>query len=166
LKERRNKPVLAYPDFCQLFILSTDASKVAVAATLSLVHDGMQRPIAYASRQMNKAEQAYAASDAEMLAVVLAVKYFRCYLFSRKFVVRTNHSEFKEIRGPEDQAYEMEFKAGRTRFHEHRSGKKIPHVEALLRHVGTILKDGSLSPEDFLQEQGKDKYCQSLKLGN
>jgi hypothetical protein len=44
-------PVSAFPDFSQPFILITDASKVAVAAVLSQVHDGVERPIVYASRQ-------------------------------------------------------------------------------------------------------------------
>ena len=63
LKERLcTTPVLAYPDFSQPFILTADASKVAVAAILSQVKDGMERPTAYASRQMNKAVEACAAS--------------------------------------------------------------------------------------------------------
>ena len=41
---------------------------------------------------MNKAEQSYAASEVEMLAVVRATKYFRCFLYGKKFVVRTDHS--------------------------------------------------------------------------
>jgi len=63
-------PVLAYPDFSQLFILTTDASKVAVAATLSHVQDRVKRPIAYASRQMNKADESYSALETEMIALV------------------------------------------------------------------------------------------------
>jgi hypothetical protein len=39
------------------FILTTDASKVAVAAVLSQVQDGVERPVAFASGQMNRAEQ-------------------------------------------------------------------------------------------------------------
>jgi len=76
---------LAYPNFDLPFILTTDASKVAVAAILSQEQDGIERPIAYASRQMNKAKQAYSASESEMLALVWATKYFRCYLFGAKF---------------------------------------------------------------------------------
>jgi hypothetical protein len=41
--------VLAYPDFKSQFILTTDASKVAIAAVLSQFHDGAERPIAFAS---------------------------------------------------------------------------------------------------------------------
>jgi hypothetical protein len=46
--------VLAYLDFSTQFIFTTDASKVAVAAVLSLVQNGVERPICYASRQMNQ----------------------------------------------------------------------------------------------------------------
>jgi hypothetical protein len=49
--------VLAYPDFKSHFILTTDASKVAVAAVLSQVQDGVERPVAFASRQMSQTEQ-------------------------------------------------------------------------------------------------------------
>jgi hypothetical protein len=49
-------PVLSYPNFELPFILTTDASKIAVAAILSEVQDGIERTVAYASRQMNKSE--------------------------------------------------------------------------------------------------------------
>jgi len=73
-------PVLAYPNFDLPFILTTDASQVTVAAILSQVQNGVERPIAYASRQMNRAEKSNSASEIEMLALVWAKKYFRCYL--------------------------------------------------------------------------------------
>ena len=55
-------PVLAYQNFDLSFMLTMDASKVAVAAILSQMQDGVEWPIAYASREMNKAEHAYSAS--------------------------------------------------------------------------------------------------------
>jgi len=67
-------PVLAYPNFDLPFIFTTDASKVVVAAILSQVENGVERPAANASRQMNKAEQAYAAFEAELLALLWATK--------------------------------------------------------------------------------------------
>ena len=63
-------PVLAYPNFELPFILTVDASKLSVAAFLSQVQDAVERPIAYASRQLNRAEQSYSASESEMLALV------------------------------------------------------------------------------------------------
>ena len=62
--------VLAYPKFDLHFILTTAASKVAVAAVLSQVQNGVERPIAYASRQMYRAEESYSASEIRMLALV------------------------------------------------------------------------------------------------
>lgn len=47
-------PVLAYPKSSLAFILTTDASKVALSTILSQVQDGVERPLAYASRQMNR----------------------------------------------------------------------------------------------------------------
>jgi hypothetical protein len=43
--------VLAYPDFKSQFILTTDASKVTVAAVLSQVQDGVERPVAFESNR-------------------------------------------------------------------------------------------------------------------
>jgi hypothetical protein len=90
--------VLAYRNFDITFILKMDASKIAVSAILSQVQDGEEKPLAYGSRQLNKAEQAYSASEAEMLALVLANRYFRCYLFGKQFVVTTDHSALEYLR--------------------------------------------------------------------
>ena len=74
--------VLAYPNFELPFILTTDASKVAVAVILSQVQDGVERPIAHASRQLKK-QSKHTRPQAEMLAFVWATKYFRCYLYGK-----------------------------------------------------------------------------------
>jgi len=74
-------PVLAYPNFDLPFLLTTDLSKVAVADILSQVQDGLDSPVAFASRQLNKAEHAYVASETELLPLVCAPKYLRCYLY-------------------------------------------------------------------------------------
>ena len=91
-------PVLAYPNFYLPFILTTDASKVAVAAILSQLQNGVERPIANASRQMNRAEQSYSASEIEMLALVWETKYFLCYLYGKQFLVRTDHAALSYLR--------------------------------------------------------------------
>ena len=43
---------------------------MAVAAVLSQLQDGVERPLAYASRQLTKNEASYSASESEMLALV------------------------------------------------------------------------------------------------
>jgi len=87
----RTIPVLGFPNFSLPFIL-TDVSKVTAAAVLSQVQNGVERPIVFESRQKNKSEQAYTAPDSETLALVWATKCFRCYLFGRKFLARSDHS--------------------------------------------------------------------------
>jgi hypothetical protein len=54
-----SEQVWTCPDFRKQFILSTDAPGVGVAAILSQVQDGIERPICFSNCQMNKAEQNY-----------------------------------------------------------------------------------------------------------
>lgn len=62
--------MLVYPDFSKPFILATDATNVALGAVLA--QQCAERPIAYASRQLNKAEQNYSATEKELLAAIWA----------------------------------------------------------------------------------------------
>jgi len=135
--------VLAYPNFELPFILTTDASKVTVAAILSQVQDGVEKPIAYASRQLNKAERSYAASEIEMLSLVWATKYFRCYLYGKKFLVRTDHFALTYLRNfgeNNSRLLRWSLKLSELDFTvEHRVGTKILRVDALSRHVGAVI---------------------------
>lgn len=83
-------PVLQYPDFSDKneFLLQTDASGTAIGSVLCN-SDG--RPVAYASRTLNKAERNYPTIEKELLAIVWSVKYFRPYLYGRKFKIQTDH---------------------------------------------------------------------------
>ena len=76
--------MLAFPDFKVPFILTTDASCIGLGAVLSQVQEGIERPISFASRQLNKGERVYSASELETLAVVWATKYYRCYLYGEE----------------------------------------------------------------------------------
>lgn len=80
-------PILTSPDFSKPFVLSTDASNFALGAVLSQGN----HPVCYASRTLNDHERNYSTIEKELLAVVWSVKYFRTYLYGRKFTVRTDH---------------------------------------------------------------------------
>lgn len=86
-----NAPILQYPDFSKKFILTTDASSVAIGAILSQGPIGQDRPIAFASRTLNESEQRYSTIERELLSIVWACKYFRPYLFGRKFTIYCDH---------------------------------------------------------------------------
>ena len=80
-------PILAYPDSSKPFVLDTDASNVDIGAVLS--QD--DRPVAYFSRVLNKAQKNYCVTRKELLAVVEAIKHFRPYCMARnsRFVLTT-----------------------------------------------------------------------------
>jgi hypothetical protein len=73
-----NTPLLQYPDFREPFIL-TDASGYAIGAIFSQGKLGQDKPVACASRTLNKAELNYATAEKELLAIVWACKHFRPY---------------------------------------------------------------------------------------
>ena len=155
-------PVLAFPDFKLPFILTTDASKVAIRAILSQVQNGIECPIAYASRQLNNAERAYTVSEQEMW-FRLANKHFQYYLFGKQFLVRTDHSALKYLQNFPDQNSRLmrwSLKLSELDFVvEHRTGSKIGHVDAPSRHVGAILQEEILDRKNIFQEQAKDAFC-------
>lgn len=86
-----NAPILQYPDFDKPFILTTDASDFALGAVLSQGNVGSDKPVAYASRTLSDTEIRYSTIEKELLGIVWAIKYFRPYLYGRKFTIYTDH---------------------------------------------------------------------------
>lgn len=99
LKEKLvSPPILAYPDFSQPFILQTDASIDGIGAVLCQIgKDGLDHPIAYASRSLKPAESRYPITELETLAVVYFIKYFRSYLYQQEVIVYTDHTAIKAV---------------------------------------------------------------------
>lgn len=86
LKKSLTKPnLLQYPDFNKQFILTTDASKEACGAILSQEFDGIELPIAYASKGFTKGEINKATIEKELAAIHWAIKHFRPYLYGNFF---------------------------------------------------------------------------------
>lgn len=86
-----SSPVLAMPDPDRDFILTTDASEVAVSGVLEQDHGDGPQPVAYASMKLTGAEKNYPVREKELLAQVTCMEHFRIYLTGRKFVLRTDH---------------------------------------------------------------------------
>lgn len=83
--------VLKFPNFDEIFYVTTDASDVAIGAVLSqgeLPHD---RPIFFFSRTLNECQKRYSTIQKELLAIVEAIKSFRVYLYLRFFILITDH---------------------------------------------------------------------------
>ncbi|GFS77495.1 retrovirus-related Pol polyprotein from transposon 297 [Trichonephila clavipes] len=81
-------PVLQLPNFQEQFNLFTDASRVGIGA----VYYQNQRPIAFTSRTLNKAERNYTVTERECLAVIWALNEFRTYFGSLPVKVITDHA--------------------------------------------------------------------------
>ena len=96
-------PILAFPDFSLPFILDTDGE--GIGGVLSQIQGGHEKVIAYASHKLSKSEQNYSVTKRELLAAVHYVKYFKHYLYGKKFTLRTDHGSlrwlyhFKDVQG-------------------------------------------------------------------
>lgn len=83
--------ILQYPDYDKSFCITTDASKYACGAVLSQEHDGVQLPISYASRAFTKGESNKSTIEQELTAIHWAIKFFRPYIYGKRFLVRSDH---------------------------------------------------------------------------
>ena len=66
-------------------IITCDASKLGLGATLEQMFNGNWEPTAFASRTLTPAEINYCQLDKETLAIVFACSKFYEYVYSRKF---------------------------------------------------------------------------------
>lgn len=123
--------VLQFPDFDKPFNLTTDASNYALGAVLSQGEIGRDKPIAYISRVLDKAEENYAANEKEMLAIVWSLDTLRNYLYGAKKVkIFTDHQPLTFALGNrnfnaklkrwkariEEYNHELFYRPGRTNF--------------------------------------------------
>ena len=80
--------------------LDCDASNYGVGAVLSHVYpNGDEKPVAYASRTLNKSEKNYSQLDKEALAIIFAVKKFNQFLYGRRFTLRCDNKALCSIFG-------------------------------------------------------------------
>lgn len=132
-----NDPILQYPDFTKDFILTTDASNFAIGAVLSQGTIGSDKPIAYASRTLNTSEINYSTIEKELLAIVWATKYFRPYLFGRKFKVVTDHKPLQwvmSLKEPGSRLTRWRLKLSEYNFTAvYKQGKNNTNADALSR---------------------------------
>ena len=102
------------------------------------IQDGEERVIAYVSKSLEGSEQRYCTARKELLAVVRALKHFKCYLHRQKITVRTDNSAVSWLHRSKDlvgqparwiemiDTYDITF--------QHRPGRKHGNADALSRY--------------------------------
>jgi hypothetical protein len=87
-----SEPVLKLPDFSKQFIVTTNASQQGLSAILTQDFEGKEHVISFASRVTNIYEKNYSTCELEGLAIIFALKVFRCYLLGVKFTIFTENN--------------------------------------------------------------------------
>ena len=91
-------PVLRLPDFEKQFVVTTDASDVAVGAILEQDFGSGLQPIAFASRKLNATEIRYSAYERELLGIVWAIGQWKHYFQSpHPIVIQTDHAPLRHL---------------------------------------------------------------------
>ena len=72
-------PILRLPDFERQFIITTDASDVAIGAILEQDFGSGLQPIAFSSWRLNATEIHYSPYERELLGIVWAIGQWKHY---------------------------------------------------------------------------------------
>jgi len=91
--------VLRIPRIGHPFVLHTDASGVAVGATLGqLDEEGVEQPLAFASQKLTETQCAWSTIEREAYAIIWALNRFRDTIFGAQITVVSDHNPLQYIR--------------------------------------------------------------------
>ena len=129
-----------------------------MGAILSQGEPGNDLPVAYASRIMNKHEKNYSVTEKELLAITWSVKYFRPYLFGKKFTIYCDHKPLiylMNVRDPSSRLLKFRLKLDEYDYQIiHKPGKINTNADALSRAF-------PISSSPFVKKK-KNRYRHTL----
>ena len=159
LKEACSQPpCLALPGFCKTFIVECDASGYGVRAVL--MQDG--RPLTFYSQALKGKTLFLSTYDKELMALILAVKKWRPYLFGNTFVIKTAQQSLKHlleqrIGTPMQQKWISKL-LGYQFMVEFKRGKENKMADALSRKDDTDLQTEIAKETSILQAQSQGSF--------
>ncbi|GFT21347.1 retrovirus-related Pol polyprotein from transposon opus [Trichonephila clavipes] len=160
-------PILQLPNFSEQFNLFTDASGVGIGAVLQQ----NQKPIAFASRTLNKAERNYTVTERECLAVIWALNKFKTYFGPLPVKVITDHAALTKLTNGKNLSSRMiRWALKLSEFNiewEHRPGVQNVVADLLSRNPVDSVEGSQIScaalralainsREQFIKEQRED----------
>ena len=88
--------------------MDSDALDKRIGAVLSqLGKDQLEHLVAYCSRKLGKHERNYSITSKELLAAIEGIEHFRCYLYWRQFVLRTDHVAIQWLKNFKEQTGQL-----------------------------------------------------------
>ncbi|GFU46054.1 retrovirus-related Pol polyprotein from transposon opus [Trichonephila clavipes] len=159
--------VLQLPNFSEQLNLFTDASGVGIGAVLQQ----NQKPIAFASRTLNKAERNYTVTEREFLAVIWALNKFKTYFGPLPVKVITDHAALTKLTNDKNLSCRMiRWALKLSEFNiewEHRPGVQNVVTDLLSRNPVDSIEGSQIScaalkviainsREQFIREQRED----------
>ncbi len=132
--------LLAYPDFNRPFHVYTDASDIGVGAVLCQPDSHGMRPIAYASKKLNRTERNWDTRERECYAVVWAVtEKFKYYLQFAEFTVFSDHKSLQWLLDNKEGHHNGKIERWRRRLTEFSANFTIQYKEGRTMHVPDML---------------------------
>ena len=160
---------LTIPSSEDCFSLNTDASGLGIGATLNVMRDGVEKPVAFFSRQLQGAQKSYSATELEGLAVYKSIFFFDHFLYGRKFLVYTDHQALvsllkskrlnKRLQGWVLRLMEFEFEI------VYRPGSANGDADGLSRQAWSIQDDGAVAVVDRVEECVQLRAAEVSQLG-
>ena len=151
-------PILGFLREEGLWYLDTDASGAVP------FQDEEERVIAYVSKSLEGSEQRYCTSRKELLAVVRALKHFKCYLYGQKITVQTDNSNVSWLQRSKDPVgqparwIEVIDTYGIT--FQHRPGRKHGNADAFSRYPCRQCGGDCETPVKAVQAVKRSQKCE------
>jgi hypothetical protein len=152
-------PLLQLPDFSKTFELESDASGIGLGGVLLQ----QRKPFTYFSEKLSGPILNYSTYDKELYALVRCLETWQHYLWSKEFVIYSDHESMKHIRSQgklnRRHAKWVEFIESFPYVIKHEKGKENVIVDALSRRYALLIQ---LDYKIFGLEKIKDQYVHDV----